>query len=169
MNSTLVVCYSYTGVSRKAAELLCSLHGWPLAEVSDEQPRGTWRCVLDSLLRRAPAIRYDGPPPANFRTVILVAPVWVGRLAGPMRSFVERYAPQLPRVAVIATMNSSGAENVFREVAQRLGHALVARAAFRQRELETGEASTLLLQFGDSLAAPSASQRYAALEVSAAH
>ena len=149
---TLVVCYSNTGVSRRAAQLLCSMHDWPLGEVRDSGQRGVLRCVLDSLLRRQPAISYDGPPPGNFQTVVLVAPIWMGRLAGPMRSFVSRYERQLPRVVFVATMNSGGEQAVFHEVADRLGHPLFASAAFRQREIEDGSGTTRLLTFADSLA-----------------
>ena len=168
MNSTLVVCYSYTGVSRRAAQLLCSLHDWPLAEIRDSAPRGLWRCVLDSLLRRQPEIAYEGPAPSRYRTVVLMAPIWMGRLAWPMRTFITRHAQQLPRVAVIATMNSSGDENAFREVGRRLGHAPFACAGFRQKELEDGSASTRLLTFGDSLVPVSPAKRFADLHVSAA-
>ena len=45
MDSILVVVYSYTGVSRKAAQLLCSHHGWPLGEIVEAKPRGTLRCA----------------------------------------------------------------------------------------------------------------------------
>ena len=79
MDSILVVCYSYTGVSRRAAQLLSSHHGWPLGEIADARPRGTWRCVLDSLLRRRPEIHYRGPDPGDFRTVVLVAPSFATR------------------------------------------------------------------------------------------
>lgn len=151
MDSILVVCYSYTGVSRRAAELLCSHHGWPLAEIVDVHPRGAFRCVLDSLLRRRPPIGYRGPDPGDYRTVVLVAPVWMYRLASPMRSFVAKYRAQLPRVAVIATMNSGGASNVFGEIARLLGHAPIANAAFLAREIEDGSGTSRLLAFGDAL------------------
>src|SRR5206468_2786462 len=79
MDAILVVCYSYTGTARRAAQLLCSHHGWPLGRISDARPRagssGYLRSVLDSLLRRRPPIRYEGPDPAQFRTVVLVSPV----------------------------------------------------------------------------------------------
>src|SRR5512134_1207779 len=101
MDSIMVVCYSYTGISRRAAQLLCSHHGWPLGEISEVRSRGTLRCVLDSLLRRRPEIRYQGPDPADFRTVVLVSPIWMYRLAGPMRSFVARHQATLGRVAAI--------------------------------------------------------------------
>ena len=158
MNRVLVVCYSYTGTARRAAQLLCSHYGWPLGEVRDAAPRGTLRCVLDSLLRRRPAIRYEGPDPRDFDTVVLVAPIWMYRLAAPMRTFVAHRRNQLPRVAVIATMNAGGAINAYAEVAHLLGHAPVASAAFLQREIEDGSATTRLLGFGDALDAGAAAE-----------
>lgn len=151
MARVLVVCYSYTGTARRAAELLCSHHGWALGEVRDPAPRGTLRCVLDSLLRRRPAIRYEGPAPHGFDTVVLVAPIWMYRLAAPMRSFVAHHRDQLPRVAVLVTMNAGGATNAFTEVAHLLGHWPVACAGFLQREIEDGSGTTRLLDVGDAL------------------
>lgn len=152
MDNILVVCYSFTGVSRRAAQLLCSHHGWPLAEITDVGTRGNWRCVLDSLLRRRPEIRYQGPAPEGFGTVVLVAPIWMYRLAGPMRSFVAREKAALRRVAVVCTMGGGGASNGIGEVAQLLGHgAVVQAAAFTAREIEDGSGTARLLDFGDAL------------------
>lgn len=151
MDSFLVVCYSHTGVSRRAAELACSHHGWPLGEITEVKARGTWRCVLDSLLRRQPEIRYHGPAPGDYRTVVLVAPIWMYRLAGPMRSFVVRNKDALRRVAVVSTMNSGGASNAVAEIAGLLGHGVVDAAAFTSREIEDGSGTARLLAFCDAL------------------
>ena len=92
MDSILVVFYSYTGVSRRAAQLIAAHYDWPMGEIRDARLRagflGGLRCLLDSLFRRRPAIRYEGPDPAGFRTVILISPIWAYRMAGPMRSFL---------------------------------------------------------------------------------
>ena len=91
MGKVLVVSYSYPGTSRQVATTLAGLQGWATGEISEERPgRGDGRCVLDSLLRRQPPIRYEGPPPEQFAAVVLVAPIWLYRLAGPMRTFVAR-------------------------------------------------------------------------------
>lgn len=155
MDSILVVCYSYTGVSRRAAQLLASHHGWPLGEIHDVHPRaggtGYLRSLLDSLLRRRPAIRYDGPDPGDFRTVVLVAPIWGYRLAGPMRSFVAQHANALRRVAVVCTMGGAGAVNAFAEIAHLLGSAPIQSAAFTQATVNDGSCTSELLAFGDRL------------------
>lgn len=167
MSPVLVVCYSYTGNSRQAAQWLCSSHGWPLGEISDIAPRGRLRCLFDSLLRRRPGIRYDGPEPADFRRVVLVAPVWVYRLAGPMRSFVVLHRQVLPRVAVIATMDGAGATNVFAEVSRLLGHRPIAVASLTADEIADGSGRAKLLEFGAALE-PGSSARQAPGERAAA-
>ncbi|NUO72546.1 MAG: flavodoxin [Frateuria sp.] len=164
MARVLVVCYSYTGTASRAAQLLCSHHGWPLGEIRDAGPRGTLRCVLDSLLMRHPAIRYEGAEPREFDTVVLLAPIWMYRLAAPMRTFVAQRRDQLPRVAVIVTMNAGGAVNAFAEVARLLGHAPVASAGFLQREIEDGSATSRLLDVGDALASGGAASPVAPSE-----
>src|SRR5512133_832026 len=160
MDTILVVCYSYTGTTRALAQLLCSHHGWPLAEVVEERPRagamGTLRCVLDSMLRRHPAVRYVGPDPQDFRTVVLMAPIWVYRLAGPMRTFIASHRDALRRVAVIVTMGSAGASNALSEVAHVLGRAPILAESFRTREIEDGSCTSRLIALGDRLVPPSA-------------
>ena len=92
MSKILAVVYSCTGTSRRLAQLLVAQRQWPLDEVRDARPRnglaGTSRCLPDSLFRRCPEIRYDGPNPAEFDAVVLISPIGAYRLAGPMRSFV---------------------------------------------------------------------------------
>lgn len=155
MDSILVVCYSYTGVSRRAAQQLCAEHGWPLGEIREAHPRagagGYLRCLLDSLLHRHPAIRYDGPDPGDFRTVVLVSPIWGWRLAGPMRSFVASHRGDLRRVAVLSTMGGSGAVNAVAEIGHLLGHPPVHALALLQREVEQGAVRPQLAAFADAL------------------
>lgn len=155
MSGILVVVYSYTGTSRRVADLLCSQHGWCMAEIAEVRPRsgalGTLRCVLDSLLRRQPAIRYDGPTPKDFDTVVLVSPIWALQLAGPMRSFVARRRDHLPEVAVLSVMGGEGAPNAVAEIARLIGRVPVLSAAVTMREVDDGSCATRLQAFGTAL------------------
>ena len=155
MNNVLVIVYSYTGTSRRVAQLLGSQQGWPLAEITDARPRsgamGSWRCMLDSLLLRQPAIRYDGPPPSDFDAVVLVSPIWMMRLAGPMRSFVARQRDRLPDVAVLSVMGGQGAPNAAAEIGRMLGRAPILSAAVTQREADDGSCAARLQAFGNAV------------------
>lgn len=119
----LVVSYSHTGTCRRVRQALCRQPRWVEAEVVELRAgRSNWRCMLDSLLRRSPAIQYKGPAPEEFDIVVLIAPIWVNQLAGPMRSFVRSYRDSLPdAVAFVSVMGSSGGLNALAEVTRLLG------------------------------------------------
>lgn len=151
MLPVLVVYYSCTGTARRAAQQLASHRQWAIGEIRDPQPPGVRRCSLEYLLRRRPGFQYDGPPPAGFRAVVVVAPIRAGRLAGPVRSFLRQHAHELEDVALVPIMRSSGATRAFREAAGLLGRDPIACAGFRQREVDDGSAGERLHAFADAL------------------
>jgi flavodoxin len=152
---TLIVAYSNTGTCRRVADLLASKLQWPRGEISEHRSRtgaaGILRCVADSLLRRHPEIRYEGPDPRGFDMVVLIAPIWLYRLAGPMRSFVRDHASGLKRVAVISVMGGQGATNAFSEIDQILGRPPVLSTSFTAREVDDGSYSPGLEAFGSAV------------------
>ena len=157
MSKILVVVYSHTGTCRRLADLLCDEQGWPMAVITDARPRsgalGMWRCLLDSWLRRQPSIHYTGLPPDGFEAVVLVAPIWAYRLAGPMRTFVASQRASLPEVAVAPVMGGSGAPNAIAEIGRLLGRAPILSTAFTAREVEDGSCAARLRAFGDGVRA----------------
>lgn len=152
---TLIVSYSNTGTSRRVAELLSSQFQWPRGEISELRSRtgaaGILRCMADSLFRRHPVIRYEGADPQGFENVVLIAPIWMYRLAGPMRSFVRDHAPNLKRVAVISVMGGRGATNAFAEIDRILGRPPVLSTSFTAREVDDGSYSSSLSVFGGAV------------------
>ena len=157
MSTILVVFYSHTGTGRRLARALCMQQDWPIGEVTDRHPRiGMWgslRCVLDSLFHRRPAIDYHGPRPDGVGTVVLVAPIWAGRLAGPMRSFVASRHDTLPRVALISVMGGHGASDAAGEVGRLLCRDPPMHAAVTTLEVNQGTALARLRAFTDALKA----------------
>ena len=152
---TLIVFYSNTGTSRRVADLLASKFKWPCGEISETRSRtgaaGMLRCVMDSLLKRHPAIRYEGPDTRGFETVVLVAPIWLAELAGPMRSFVREHARGLKRVAVISVMGGQGATNAFAEIDRILGRPPILSTSFTARVVDDGSYSSALEVFGNAV------------------
>jgi flavodoxin len=155
MSNILVVVYSYSGASRRVAELVCSQQDWPMAEIADAKPRsgvmGSLRCLLESLFRLRPAIRYEGPPPRDFDAVVLVSPIWALQLAGPMRSFVARRRDHLPDVAVVSVMGGQGAPNAVAEIAKLTGRSPILSTALTTREVDDGSFAARLEGFGAAL------------------
>ena len=152
MGDTLIVFYSLTGNSRRLAELLAAEAGWPVGEVTEPRPRtasglGVLRCGLDSFLHRRSTIRYEGPEPSGFTNVVLVAPIWMGELAGPMRGFVARYKSQLGRIAVMTTMGGRGGSNAVAEIAHIVKRDPVLSEAITAREVEDGSCARTVEAF----------------------
>lgn len=156
-HQTLVVFYSHTDMSRRVARLLCSQFGWAIGEVSDQHPRvgtgGIFRCVLDSLLLVRPEIRYDGPDPKDFDSVVCVVPIWLSRMAAPMRTFIEAQATRMRRVAVISVMDRHGSSCAAVEADRLLGYAPALSASFTTREVADGSYAPRLEAFGRAVRA----------------
>src|SRR5512138_2191862 len=152
MSKILVVVYSWSGTSRRLAELLAASQQWTLADIDDaERGRTHWRCALDSLLQRRPTIHYAGPDPRQFDAVVLVSPIWVARLPGPMRSFIAERASALRHVAVISVMSGRGASGALVEISRLLQRAPIFEAAFTRREVEEGSGTARLQAFGTAV------------------
>ena len=138
MNKILVVTYSFTGTGARLSELLCGSRNWTGAQVVEERPRKTLailRCALDSLLRLRPRIHYDGPDPSGFDVVVLVAPIWLYRLAGPMRSFVAQYGHLMRNVAVVTLMGGKGGQNAAAEIGHLLRRPALMSTVFTMRRI----------------------------------
>lgn len=152
---TLIVFYSATGTSRSVARVLASQQGWPCGEIFLDSPRagplGTLRSMADSWLRLLPAIRYMGPRPRDFATVVLVAPIWLEQLASPMRTFVHEHAHELRHVAVIAVRGRSGAGNAVAESDMLLGLPPVMTLSLTALEVREGTHAPRLEAFGQAL------------------
>ncbi len=154
MSKILVVTYSFTGTGTRLAELLCRARNWESAAVVERRPRKvavTLRCAVDSFFRRKPPIVYNSPDPSGFDLVVLVAPIWLRRLASPMRSFVATFGPGLRRVAVISVMGGQGGQNAGAEVGDLLNQAPIMSTTFTQRDVDDGSYAPRLLAFAGAL------------------
>ncbi len=155
MDSMLVVCYSETGVARQVAQQLCAGHGWPLGELRDLRDEAPVphpvREVVDSLLLRRAPIDYEGPPPGDFRTVVLVTGMKAGHLPAAMRSFLLQHHDDLRRVAIVSILKCEEAVSAVAEATRLLEHAPIHNATFTAAEVEDGRAAAGIAAFGEFL------------------
>lgn len=154
-SESLIVYYSRTGTARQVAEALAAYTGWEQAEVRDEKPRaglyGDLRCVLDMLLHRTPAYRYEGPLPGDCDHVVVVAPVWLGRLAAPMRKFLLDHAPFSGSVSAVCVMASRGGFRAEDDIAFLTGKTPAPALVLKQRDVQSGAATEALAAFAAAL------------------
>jgi hypothetical protein len=156
VGSTLIIFYSLTGNSRRLAQLVSAQSGWPVGEIVEKRPRaasgwGFARCVLDSVFHRRPAVHYRGPEPGSFTSVVLIAPIWMEELAGPMRSFVANEKEHLRRIAVLTTMGGRGGSNAVAEIAALAGRDPVLSEAVTARAVADGSCAQGVEAFAKSV------------------
>ncbi len=142
MEAVLIVYDSRTGTARQVAQRLAAQSGWALAEVGDLRPRagfsGDARCVLENVLRMRASYRYEGPALDGFEQVIVIAPVWAGRLASPMRTFLADRLLFPVRLSAVCVMAARGAFNAIEEIAGLTSTLPAPVLALLQRDVASG-------------------------------
>lgn len=155
MSDILVISYSHKGTSRRLAQLLSQQQNWPMAEISEVHPHGGLggrvRGLLDARLHRHPQIDYTGPPPNEYDAVVLVAPVWASRLAGPVRSFISLMREHLPDLALISVTHNWGVPEVISELGALMGSFPVVSTTFTPHEVNYPSCATRLQAFGNAV------------------
>lgn len=116
----LVVFCSHSGHTRQVAAEIARRCGADVEEILDARPSAgacaALRSIWDSLTGAIPPIEPMSKNPADYDLVILGTPVWVWRVASPMRSYVLRHVLRLKRVAFFCTEGGGGDRRVFAEL-----------------------------------------------------
>jgi flavodoxin len=141
MPRILVVYYSRTGYTRTLArELVAALHA-DVDQLDDARDRcgvlGYLRCAHEALKKRTVQLRPPAYDPSHYDVVVLGTPVWAANMSSPLRSYVAAHRAQLKQVAFFCTQGSSGAEKVFRDLAELCGKTPLATLAVTDRELNS--------------------------------
>lgn len=157
MGDTLVVFYSRTGTTRKAAEALAQAGGWDLAEIQDEATlagrRGPLRSVIEAVFGREPKVQYFGHDPGLYDLVIIATPVWASNIASPVRSFLTQYRARMKRVSFLCTLGGSGAETARKRFAAACGKVPLDSLALTSAEMQSGSHAGRIESFARRLRA----------------
>ena len=105
----LIVYYSRSGNSRIVADTLKEYFSCNVLRIQSTQNRegflGVLTCVLDQLLDRDDILQPLEENPRNYNPVILVSPVWIGRLSSPARTFIKQARLDGKDIYLILTYN----------------------------------------------------------------
>lgn len=105
------------------------------------------RAIYDAILRRETPIGMPERDPASYDLLAIGGPVWVGRMASPIRSYAHRLGGRAPRVAFFCTEGGSGAEQAFEDLARLCGKAPDATLVIDASHLDPGEHRDTLQRF----------------------
>lgn len=116
----LVVYFSYSGRTLQVAAEIARGCGADLEEILEARPHaGAWtalKATWESLIGATPPIEPPTNDPSNYDLVILGTPVWAGRMASPVRSYITLNAKHFKRVAFFCAEGAGGDKRVFAEL-----------------------------------------------------
>ncbi|MGH8293243.1 MAG: flavodoxin family protein [Gammaproteobacteria bacterium] len=142
MGKILLVYYSRTGYTAAIARELADWGGWDVEQIQDRHSRrGGWgflRSILDVMLGRHSAILPTSKNPADYAVVVLGAPVWMGRLSAPIRTYIAQHRRHFGSLAFFCTYGGKGAEHAAQQCATLAGRAPAATLAITDTEIDLG-------------------------------
>ena len=155
MADILVTWYSRSGSTEAVARALAVRLGADarplLTSASYAGTGGFVRGVWDSLRRRGPEVSIDADP-AAYRLVVVGAPIWAGKPAAPLRTFLRRHGPRAKAVAAFCLSGSGGPyPAAFAEIEDIVGSRLVATLSLAQNEVTGGDLGAVLDEFAREL------------------
>jgi len=129
--SILIVYYSRTGVTRKAALGLgdalrtAGVEDVEVVEIADTKKRSGVvafaRSCIDGWLGRVTAIEVADVDAAAHDLVVVGTPVWAGKSAPAATTFCRQYCGGANKVAFFCTMGGSGDKGAFKKLEKACG------------------------------------------------
>lgn len=136
--STWVVYYSHQGNNATLARHLAARLGCGLAPIRELKARTNLAILWDVLFPRFPRIQPIAQALCEGDHVILVGPVWAGKLAAPLRTFLHLYRDQLRDYSFITLCGYERPEQLgwlTAELTRRVGRAPRAVCELRVSDL----------------------------------
>ena len=141
MNS-LVVYYSKTGVTRKAAVAISRMLGADIEEIVDLKDRGGIIGWLsggrDSYLKNLTNIKRPKKDPSKYKLVLIGTPVWSFTVTPAVRTYLTKRCRRLKKVAFFCT-NDGSPGNTFKTMQGVCGKKPIAALSLSAKDMRSGE------------------------------
>ena len=130
-----VVYYSLEGNTRAAAERLAKRLGAKLVEVKTTKAyptKGLRKFLVggkDSMAGPTPPIEPVDLDPSAYDLVVLALPMWAGKAAAPMNTFIQGRDFGGTKVALVVSSASGNADSCVADIAKKLGRDVGSLAA----------------------------------------
>jgi len=136
---TLIVYYSRTGITKKAAERVALEVGADLEEIKDLSDRrgalGYLKSGRDAMKNKLASIAVPQKNPAYYDLVVVCTPTWAYNMACAVRSYLTQEKDKIKKIAFLATHGSDGGERAVRKMAVLSGLEPIATLIMTSREL----------------------------------
>lgn len=140
---TLVIYYSLSGNTQKVAEAIANKFEAEVIRLEDRRSRtgpfGMLRTIYQVLFSRPAKIRFASKDPYQYDLLLLGAPVWIMKLAPPMRSYILKEKDRFKKVAFFCTEGASGGSSAFKTMERLCAKQPVAILEITEAEIKSGK------------------------------
>lgn len=112
----VIVYYSFSGNNEALAKKLSSLTGAVLEKISELKKRSGITILWDLLFKRTPRIQTPQLDLSSYDHVILVAPIWAGKIATPLKTFIKQEKNHIKQYSYISLCGNGGNHHVGQEL-----------------------------------------------------
>ena len=156
MHDLLVICFSRTGFTRRAAAEFQRLVPAEFEEIRERRPfRGPFSYLMarwSTLRRQSSAILPPQYQSHDFKGVVICTPNWAGAMAPPVLSWLRCQKTPFPPYALLVTQSGTAGGSIIEEARREIGHAPVQSLFLRDAYVADGSYMTQLQPFARHVA-----------------
>lgn len=119
----LVISYSFTGNNLKLGKEISKKTNADFIELKERNRRRVYSIFIDILFNRTPKTHKITAIISQYKHIIIVAPIWLGKIATPLRSFLFEYKTQIHSYSFVSISGNLDKKkpNIKNELTKRLG------------------------------------------------
>jgi flavodoxin len=122
----LIVYYSYTNNNSLLAHVLQDRWQCDAIQLKERFKRTTLGLVIDGMVNRRTRIKPVSVDWQQYDFLLLIAPVWTGKIPPAIRSFIHKQKGQIPDYAFATLCGLDHNEKIPAELTRTIGHAPLA-------------------------------------------
>ena len=151
----LVVFYSRSGKTKKAAEAISEILKCDKEEIFDMKSRegivGFLSAGTDANLRRLTAIKEIKYDPSLYDLVIIGTPIWSSNVSTPIKTYLSLYQEDFKKVAFFCTRLSSDPKKIFDDMKNLSQKTPLALLELTSREVARDQYTQKVKEFIENL------------------
>jgi len=148
---TLVAYYSRTNITKKLAlEIAEAVNADTeeiISKVNYDGKLGYVRAGKDGMTAKIIDLETLKHDPADYDLIYLGVPVWAGKAANPLISYIKQNEGKFSNVKFFATAGKSGFEGAFKQMEEFVGKSPLKTLALTTKEVKSGDYKNKLSSF----------------------
>ncbi len=137
---TLVVYYSRTGTTKKAAEIAAKELDADIEEIVDEIKReGIWGYIKSgsqAIRKKLTKIEQLKKDAKNYELIIIGSPVWANNMPPAIRTYLKNNNLENKKAAILITYGGSGEKDTMEEIKKLIKAEVIGELAIKQMDMK---------------------------------